>query len=496
MPALLRSLLSILGHRHLLAWLAVASLAAYGLFVGLNAVVVPGGSDSSGYFNLARLLTAGEVHATVRPIEGLPPGTVPYHTYTPLGFTPTKDSTALAPTYPVGLPLLFAASALPLGWMNGPLGLTVLHAAAGLCLVYLLARQAGLRPGPAAIGAMTLAMSPLYVQMSVQAMSDGPALVWCAAAIWLALRSSNRSAWGCGMVFGMAVLIRPTNALLLLPIALALGGAWRRWLLVGLGGGPFAVLLLVFNHAVYGGALVSGYGDVNAIFSTEWVKFTLPHYARWLPVILSPFVLLVLGLPWLWRRAGRLVFVHATWIFLVLGIYSSYYHTHETWWYLRFVLPAFPSFIVLMMLAGRHLIELLPSIVWQRTAWTLGALLIALNGWAWTRHFHASEIGRGELVYVQLIEQMRSRVPPNSVIVAMQISGALFFSTDHVLIRWDMIDDAWPKLRDGARAAGRPIYALLWEYELKGALTERAPGKWRKIHELAPGSLWQLNPED
>ncbi|MDP2137335.1 MAG: glycosyltransferase family 39 protein [Candidatus Didemnitutus sp.] len=496
MPARVRSLFSLLAGRNLSPWLATVALAGYALFAWNNAGIVPGGADTSGYFNLARLLSQGATHVAPRSIEGLPLNTVPFHSYTPLGFHPTKDRTALVPTYPLGLPVFFAASAKLFGWSIGPLLVMVLHAVAGIGLVYLLAREAGLSSGLAALGALALAVSPLYVQFLVQAMSDVPALVWCAAALWCAFRTSRWSALGCGAALGIAVLVRPTNLLIMLPIALVLGRAWRRWLLVGLGGVPFAALLFQFNHLAYGQAFASGYGQVKMLFSFEWVGLTLAHYAQWLPVVLSPLVLAVLGLPWIWRRAHQPVLVHATSVFVFLGFYAFYFHTHETWWYLRFVLPAFPSLIVLMLLVGRHWLERLPSGNWQRTAWMLGTLVIALNGWAWSRHFNAVGIGRGEMIYARLIEPMRHEVPSNAVIVTMQASGALFYSTDYVLLRWDMIEQAWPQLRDGARAAGRPIYALLWEYELKGALADRVPGKWRKISELAPGSLWRLDPED
>ena len=55
-------------------------LAAYGVFLGLHASVVAGGSDTSGYLNSARLLASGRLQDEERiPAEFGAPATFPRH---------------------------------------------------------------------------------------------------------------------------------------------------------------------------------------------------------------------------------------------------------------------------------------------------------------------------------------------------------------------------------------------------------------------------------
>ena len=68
-----------------------------------------------------------------------------------------------------------------------------LHALFGLWLVYRLGREAGLEAGWAWLGALLLAASPLYIFMSLQVMSDVPALVWVTAAVLCAWKSRERT---------------------------------------------------------------------------------------------------------------------------------------------------------------------------------------------------------------------------------------------------------------------------------------------------------------
>src|SRR5574343_201204 len=91
-----------------LRWAALAGLAWYAAFLWQHTFILPGGSDSSGYFNLARMLTEGRALTPIRPIDGVPPSALPQYAYSPLGFSPIGDGSVLTPTYPPGLPLILA----------------------------------------------------------------------------------------------------------------------------------------------------------------------------------------------------------------------------------------------------------------------------------------------------------------------------------------------------------------------------------------------------
>ncbi len=164
-------------------------LLLYALLLAHYMGAYAGGSDQSGYLNNARMLGQGQVIAPMRLLPGLPPETLPPYTHVPLGFIPNQEQATLTPTYPMGLPLLMLAVAKLTGWGLAP-GLTLgLHALLGLWLVYRLGRAAGLGAGWAWLGALLLAASPLYIFVSVQVMSDMPALVWATAAVLCAWKS-------------------------------------------------------------------------------------------------------------------------------------------------------------------------------------------------------------------------------------------------------------------------------------------------------------------
>ncbi len=167
-------------------------------------------------------------------------------------------------------------------------------------------------------------------------------------------RKSSLWALGAGACLALAVLIRPNSIIALVPVAMALGLSPRRWLMLGLGSLPGAIFFCAHANAAYGSAFATGYGDNLYLFSLGFIPATLRNYGRWLPILLTPVVALSLGLPWLNRSAPRAVAVVGAWILVYLAFYSIYSVTHETWWYLRFLLPAAPALVAGGLLVARR----------------------------------------------------------------------------------------------------------------------------------------------
>jgi hypothetical protein len=476
-------------------------LGLYAAFLGRYIGAVAGGSDSSGYLNHARLLAAGRNYAPPRAIPGLPAPTAPEFLYAPLGFKPIGGRRdRLVPTYPTGLPLLILAVAPVVGWAQAGNVVLIGHALAGLVLTWLLGRTLGLGARWAAVGAVAIAASPLYLFMAQQAMSDVPALVWTTVAVIAAWRSRQRTGWAAlaGAAMALDVLVRPSNALAFLPIAVALGGAWRRWLWFALAGLPGAVFFLAYSRAAYGGFLMTGYGDASQEFLREYIPGTLLHYVHWLPLLLSPLAVLAAGLPLVLRRAPRAAVLLGVWILVYLGFYSAYVCTHQTWWYLRFLLPAAPAIVVGGLLVARQLaggwIARLP--VPAAYAVWLGALaLVVANGAWWTHSLHALSIGRGERKYAEVAAWLKGRVPPDAVLLTMQASGALFYYTDYAIARWDSVEGPEAAAVDAKiRQSGRPYYAVLFPFELDDALIQHFPGEWSPVGKVDDVTIWRREP--
>jgi 4-amino-4-deoxy-L-arabinose transferase-like glycosyltransferase len=532
----------------MLTWIvAVLVLAVYGTFVALHVGAWAGGADSSGYLNNARLLRAGHLHEVRRAIEGLPPQKLPVYSYVPLGFIPVPDNPRLmVPTYPVGISLLMIAVSPFTGWPLAPHITMWLHVMAGMILMYALARAFGFARSFALFGAMVLATSPLYLFMGIQAMSDVPAVVWCSASVLFAWYSRKKDLWAlaAGFSVAIAVLVRPSDLLIVAPVALCLGTPWRRWFWLALGGAPGAVFLALFNLALYGHAITTGYGDVGGIFQLAYAAPALVNYLQWLPILLTPGIVLVFALPWARGESRLVISILASWTVIFLGFYLFYYHTHETWWYLRFILPTFPP-IILMILAGARAVAARSPVVITAAgilafvlvvAWAIGfgaddhfsiwagwtllldvALIAVLTrrrlAWRgmlagalatvtffsgsiyWGKSLSALDTGREEKKYPDAARWARAHLPANSVVLAMQMSGALLYYTDLTFLRYDQFNEKnFPLIERICREKGRPIYSLLFPFEEKEVLEKRYPGRWTQVGAVHQITVWRRDP--
>ena len=242
-----------------------ALLLAYGAILYVLGGAVAGGSDNSGYFNEARLFSQHTVHAQSRALAGFPANEAPPFLYVPLGFKPVADgSSQLVPTYPPGLSLMLVPVARIAGWRHSGDILLIVHSLAGIVLVYALGLMCGLSAPWALFGAALLAASPLYLYTSLQALSDVPATTWSLAAVLAAWKCRERASWALvsGLSIAVAFLVRPSDFLIVLPVAIAIGLSPRRLALVALGALPGIAAWMAINHAAYGGYFRSGYGAI------------------------------------------------------------------------------------------------------------------------------------------------------------------------------------------------------------------------------------------
>ncbi|MEI6052135.1 MAG: hypothetical protein WCQ44_05495, partial [Opitutaceae bacterium] len=194
------------------------SLSIYAVFLARNSTNVAGGSDSSGYLNSAHLIASGRLQSELRiPAEFGPQSRIDRIFFTPFGFYPFLEHKLVPPTYPVGLPLLFAAASKIVGWQFATYLVEISGAVAAILLCYLIARELGVSPGLALAGATAFGACPIVIFISIQPLSDTLAATWTLASVYTALRARRHLGWAvaCGVVFSIAVLVRSTNAVLL-----------------------------------------------------------------------------------------------------------------------------------------------------------------------------------------------------------------------------------------------------------------------------------------
>jgi hypothetical protein len=469
-------------------------LAVYAVFLGTHATSVAGGSDSSGYLMSARLLTEGRLMLPARTIPELPLAENVW-SYTPLGLITTDADTLLRPTYPIGMPLHFAAASTLLGWNWGPIAVGILGGLGVIVLTYACAREFGVDRWLAAVGAASLAFSSILVFSSIQPLSDTLSAAWNTAAFALALRARRDGAnwwWSvaCGAAVAVAVLVRPTDALLVPALCLVLWN-WRRLLGAFVGGVPGALFLGWYNHTLYGSPLTTGYGDIFGSLSSEWLAPSLALYGSWLPRAL-PAAIVAAGVAWWlpWRTAPRETSALWAWFFAFIGFFAFYPCTHEVWWYLRFILPAFPALVIAATVGCARL----PVPAAARTTLIALTALVTLGfGHHTFQRFGVYDMARGQQPYRDLALWARENIPADAAIMTLHASGSLYFYTDFVVIRSDNFGaEKFVAFRERLRTSGRPLYALFFKYDDEPRRQELIPGDWVEVRRVGDFALWRL----
>lgn len=480
-------------------------LVIYGALLAKHASYAVGGSDSSGYASIARSLLQGRVTLAIPELAqfDFPAGYAPV--FSPLAYTPRVKSGAsegavITPIYPVGFPLHLAAGALLVGWRKGPFLISPLLGVLSLLFLYLIGLRLGLSRTFAIAGAAILAINPTFIFMASQPMSDVAALFWALVLIWAGLRSRDDDRWAAlaGAAFGLGVLVRPTNILLLVPLAFCVRLKPKPLMFFALGGLPLAAVFCGYNLAAYGHPLQTGYGSINLHheLTTSGFAMRFRHYIYWLSMTMSP--LLLAG--WLGVLANRLVqwrdrALLVTWFGGCLVFYACY-SIYDEWWYTRFLLPGYPGLILATLLTAKWL---LGNYLKERhhLRWAAGIALLAVAlGFAghYDRKFGVFGYGRGEFIHADSCHWADARLPAQAIVVTSEMSGALKFYTNRLILRWDMVPPAvWPTLKTRVQERGYEFYALLMQHEVEDA-QRRVPGEWTAQGQLRHIGLWKIKP--
>jgi hypothetical protein len=481
---------------------ACVALLAYGYLLFWHASFAVGEADSSGYANTARLIASGRIVEPVDELQrlGLPDGFA--RLFIPLGFEPGPRPRTMVPYYPPGFPLHMALAGLAVGWNYGPFIVSPLAALVSLLLIYLAGRELGLSRVFSSAGGVILGLCPVFLFQAEQPMSDTVATMWALAAVVCALRSRRREGWAAatGAALGMAVLVRPTDALLLVPLLLTLRWRARTLRLFLLSGLPFALLFFAWNRAAFGGVLRTGYSaQLEGALAAGNFFERIRHYGYWLARMVSP----LLPISWLAvaldRRVGRSQrAMLAAWFGLLLLFYC-FWGPYEAWWYARYLLPGLPAVILAALLVLRDLRGPLfgegrrHSRLWAPVAFVLFLVVLGVE-YRFIRQFDVLRFGEGETVFPDASRWAESKVPANSLVVSMHMSGALKYYTGLTPVRWDWIQpEQLPVLRESARARGQQWFALLFPFE-NAELEKRLPWRWVRVGAFRDVTLWQAEP--
>ncbi len=406
-----------------------AGLCATSLSLGSH---VASGSDSYGYVSQAQLWSQGSL-IQPEPLVRLAAWPNAAATLAPLGYRPAQRAFANVPTYAPGLPILMALART----VGGPCAVYVVVPITAALLVwftYLLALRVS-DPLVALGAAVWMASSPTLFFMMMWPLSDVPvSACWLLALLIAASSTTWKGALATGAVSGLAILIRPN----LVPLAIVPAGlvlfrmatldrsSWRRAALaIAAGLLPFAAGVAVLNASLYGSPLESGYGSLSWLFRIERVRRNFVLQTGWLVESQGWYLLAVLlgGALQLRRGFGNVLTWGLAFAALVWCAYLPY-HSFDAWWYLRFLLPAFPIVFIVAVDGVASVSGWFGPTV-RVVVTSLFVVSAAAHGVVFARGKGIVGLGEGEQRAIETASFVAQSLPEKAVLVSGQHSGSI-----------------------------------------------------------------------
>lgn len=476
------------------------------------------GADSFAYVSQAALWRHGQLDVPV-PLAIHAPWPNAVGTFAPFGYRPAaRGEPRIVPITAPGVPMLMALFQRIAGHAAAFL-ITPFAGAALVLLSYGIGRRL-YSPGAGLIAAWLTATSPAVLYMLMWPMSDLPAAACTALMIWLLVRSSPASTFGAGLAAAAGVLTRPNFLLIAAAAGLWLmidaarsdeRGRWRHVAAFAAGLFPGALVLTLLNMRWFGSALASGYGTAGNLLSFSRVPANAALFARWLAET-SPLAFVGIAVLMI-RSRGTFYDFRKTFpgIFLLLRLVaiaavSVYllYDRHEEWWYLRFLLPAWPALfvpaaMVLDTLRARGRAPAVAIVIVVVAAGIGGVVIAQARG--------VLDVGAGERRYVSVARLVDRSTEPDAVILTSQHAGTVWYYAGRETLRFDVLEPAWlDRAVTWLAARGRHPYILVedWEQPLfearfkksnaAGDLSAPPAVAWQSTH--VAGWTWLYDPLD
>jgi hypothetical protein len=487
------------GLREALAWwwsaiegragVAAAIVAVWAVGVGaVWGTYVAGGPDSYCYVNQAEMFARGDVR-DVQPVAARAPWPHGAAAFVPIGHVPSPGTPgAVVPMCAAGYPLLMAAARL-VGGRTAMFWIVPLLGGLAVWLTFVLGRRVG-GPLVGLLAALLLATSPTLLYQIVQPMTDVPAVALWTLALLAALPSPDRKMtrpFVAGLATGAALMVRPN----LLPLGAVTGAiaclmrpsaaelTFRRTLAFALsfaaGLLPFVVAIAAIQNAMYGSPLRSGYGDLESLFGLSHVGPNLQRYPVWLLRTETPFVLLALAAPLALRGEARRL---AWWLLaLAAAVFACYvpYEVFDAWWYLRFVLPAYPPLLVLSSAVFFAALARIPHRLRAPAAAVVAIALVLLH-LASAVDGHAFRMRDLERRFRDGGEYVARYLPRDAAVLTFWQSGSVRYYSGRPTLVWREIPAEWfDRALEFLRAEGYRPY-LLFEQDEEQEFRKRFEG--------------------
>jgi hypothetical protein len=376
---------------------------------------------------------------------------------------------------------------------NGPFFVVPLFGALMVWLTYWLGTHATGSRGAGALAALFLLASPVFLTHVMVPMSDIPAAAGWTLVCVLVLRQRSVAA---GWAAGISLLIRPN----LFPVAFLPVMAWQssqeKLLGYAKGMAPALIGIMALNAYLYEGPLTFGYGSIFESYALSSAPANFVNYLRWLVETQTPLIalaLVALVVRGALREDGTGFSARACLAAIICLTFLSYvfYANFDHWFYLRFLLPAYPALFVLMAASIFWLARKLPLEA-RLPAVTAASLTIVLAGVNVARNAGIFNAAAYEQRHVRAAAEVRSRTPENAVVLAVQHSGSVRYYANRVTLRFDWLP---PDQLDAAihdlTAKGYQPYLVVDDWEQKdfqsrfGAANRMGRLDWAPVARVA-----------
>jgi hypothetical protein len=430
--------------------LGVLALTAIFVFLSVHRQRYVGASDWYGYYAESLLFRHGQL--TMK--TAFPPAQYP--AFAPLGFHAVGDR--IIPQYPPGYPLLLALFGL-LGW---EFFVNALGGTLTILVFYLILRDLDSR-GMALLYTALWAFFPVALFIAIRVMSDLIATLFILLAYYLFTR--NRIFWS-GMAFAYAVAVRPSCALfffVLLPLLVKKKKFWPFCLSSAVIGGLYGL----YNWAVFGRPWATGYGRFANELTAHVFRHHFLYYGKTMLVIMTPLLIVPALLPLALRRPRS--WFYFSWLASFWVFYSFWVAGADSWWYLRFLLPGLPALFILSAVGLQDIRERLLALKprWRPLLKAAAIMLLV----AMLAYFHdysdrnqVFSADKGEMYY-RASKVLESRVPRNSLVGGLEMSGPVRLYSGLESFRWDLPEGL--ELIGDFLKKGRPVYLFIepWNRE-------------------------------
>ena len=281
-------------------------------------------------------------------------------------------------------------------------------------------------------------------------------------AVLTALMEHSRRYLTLGLLAGLSVWVRPDGLTLLGPILFtmvlqedSLAARGRAFVKVAIGFGALFVPYLAFNLALSGTPMPNTFYAKQAEYEVYWLSKSLTERLTdyVLPIIASPFIILIPGLfLWIYKSVRERNWGAVAGLIWFLGYVGIYFMHLPAYQHGRYIIPALPI-LYLWGMIGMMMLVSLPKANQQIVFMWQALVLILTVGFQWAGAIqNAQDVILVETQMVQTAHWINENLPRDAILAVHDIGAIGYFTSNPLVDLAGLITpDVVISIRDEAR---------------------------------------------